>query len=115
VRTDTFYPLFRNCGDCHGFIFNSDSPTAQQLGVCGCAVALEMEMASVRAKHPPFPEKNNTMTVKLNEDVMRKARSPQSDEVIHLCTNLLRDAPSPADGRPQAGAAFARRTAQEAF
>ena len=94
MRTDTFYPLFRNCGDCHGFIFNSDSPTAQQLGVCGCAVALEMEMASARAKHPPFPEKNNTMTVKLNEDVMRKARSPQSDEVINLCTNLLRDAPS---------------------
>lgn len=45
-RADTFYPLFRNCAICHGFIFGQTitSDVKAQLGVCGCVVALEMEM-----------------------------------------------------------------------
>jgi len=45
-RQDTFYPLFQGCAICKGFIFGESVATdvKRQLGVCGCVVALEMEM-----------------------------------------------------------------------
>jgi len=48
-RRTTWYPHFAGCNECEGFIFR-DSDVQRQLGVCGCVVALEMELHNSDAK-----------------------------------------------------------------
>lgn len=47
---DTWYPFFSKCTTCRGYVFGAASDVQRQLGACGCLIALEAEMASVRPR-----------------------------------------------------------------
>jgi len=49
-RSTTWVPLHANCSMCSGYCFAPTSDVARQLGVCGCVVATEMEMADAAAR-----------------------------------------------------------------
>ena len=49
-RRDTFFPAFAGCSVCGGRIYAQTTDVAKQLGVCGCAVAFEMEYGAATAR-----------------------------------------------------------------
>jgi hypothetical protein len=49
-RSTTWVPQNANCAMCGGFCFAPTSDVARQLGVCGCVVATEMELADAEAR-----------------------------------------------------------------
>lgn len=47
----TWVPLHANCTVCKGYCFARTSDVARQFGVCGCVIAMEMEIAETEARH----------------------------------------------------------------
>jgi len=43
-RGELWIPEFAGCAECKGYVFAQTSEVQQQLGACGCVVALEMEL-----------------------------------------------------------------------
>ena len=43
----TWLPMHAGCAQCHGFCFAIKDDVTRQLGVCGCVVANEMELAEL--------------------------------------------------------------------
>ena len=55
-KAETFFPLFKWCGVCKGYIFGGkgESDVQRQFACCGCVVALEMEMRDAGLRAPPM-------------------------------------------------------------
>jgi|UniRef100_A0A6T8ARB7 hypothetical protein len=45
----TWLPMHAGCAQCHGFCFAMKDDVTRQLGVCGCVVANEMELAALES------------------------------------------------------------------
>jgi len=60
---DLFFPFYKSCGSCKGFLFGPDDNVSRQLGICGCFVAMQMELEHSGQSHAPQPQTALLQTV----------------------------------------------------